>query len=101
MNYKELQKELRRINYPENQYLFYRSTAIIENIVNNSKDKDILVNMDYYLKQLKKLENPFNFDKTIKSQSGLSKLMSIVAGAESYLEGIEEWLTNTATVPVQ
>lgn len=89
MNYKELQKELRLINYPENQYLFYRATGIIENIVNNTNDKDILVNMSYYLKQLNNLENPFNFDKTIKSQSGLSKLMSIVAGAESYLENIE------------
>jgi len=89
MNYTELQKELRRINYPENQYLFYRATAIIENIIEKTNDKDVLLKMEFYLKQLKKLENPFNFDKTIKSHSGLSTLMSIVSGVESYLESIE------------
>lgn len=89
MDYKEIQKELRRINYPENQYLYYRTYAIVEGILKKTNDKEILKNMNIYYNQLEKIKNPFNFDKTIKSEDDLSKLMSIVAGMESYLEIIE------------
>jgi len=83
-----MHKELRISNYSENSYLYYKVTSILENIINTSKDSDVVKKASNYLIKLNSIGNPFNFDKTIRSESDLVCLLDIVAEVESYLESL-------------